>query len=310
MEKKHKSLIFQGVIYVTAGIIVLILKNEVSRYFDFNHLLVSLLSAIMILLGIMSLLFVYLQGGFSKEEVTSSSIDTFQKQLDRLRNDFLLRIEDISVNAINHQKLEDDIQNRIELITEDSLFEKIRINYEDRLIDDNKSRILERELVEVKFRINQETSRTARNANLNLLIGFFTTFMAIFILGYSLWTTPSSSTTSVNEFAYHFLPRFTLSLFIELFSFFFLRIYKKNLEDIKYLNNERTNIDLKLLALKCAMSIKDDDAIRNVINELSKTERNFILKKDESTVEIEKTKVEVNHNNKALETIFSVLNKK
>jgi len=74
--------------------------------------------------------------------------------------------------------------------------------------------------------------------------------------------------------------------------FSFLNYYKENLDDIKYFNNEKTNIDFKLISLKTALNSGNTDFIKLILDELVKTERNFKLNQGESTVELEKVKVE------------------
>ena len=89
-------------------------------------------------------------------------------------------------------------------------------------------------------------------------------------------------------------------------------MYKRNLDEIKYLNNERTNIELKLIALETSILNKDDgyDTLSKILIELSKTERNFILKKGESTVEVEKDRIESNFYKQTIETITKNLKHK
>jgi hypothetical protein len=81
-------------------------------------------------------------------------------------------------------------------------------------------------------------------------------------------------------------------LSIEVFAFFFLRLYKVNLEDTKFYQNELTNIDSKLIALKTTLIGERDNDVSDVVRELAGTERNFVLKKDETTVELERTRIE------------------
>lgn len=128
-----------------------------------------------------------------------------------------------------------------------------------------------------------------RKAKLNLFVGSITTFAAILGLAYIVFSTEQSFndiTGSLN----HYIPKISFIILIEIFSFFFLKLYKQNLEDIKYHNNELTNIDSKIIALKAAIFIDEKESIKQVVSELSKTERNFVLKKGETTVELEKAR--------------------
>jgi hypothetical protein len=279
-------------------------------YYRINSLSINTISFILILIGTGSFLYVYLQGGFSKESLESTESNSqFLKQLEKLRVDLTQKLEESQTIKIDDSKVREAIDYKIDKITTESLFEQIKNKYEDRLVSDMKFNALDQELEYLKRRIERETARTSRNGNINLLIGFFTTFMAIFFLGYSLLENSNNHETT-NSFIFHFIPRLSLSIFIELFSFFFLRIYKKNLDDIKYLNNERTNIDLKLIALRASIIYNDTDSTKVVIEDLSKTERNFVLKKGESTVEIEKNKTDNQTNDKLIESLVKLINKR
>ena len=299
-----------GAIYFALGLIGLLIKEDLIRYFNVIPIFVITISLSMLLFGLGIILYVYLQGGFSKESIERFEINRdYIRQFERFRNEIIHKIDSEQNIPFDEEKIELQINSKIEKITSDTLLEQIKIRYEDKLKDELKYKSLEEELYSIKSRIDRETARITRNGNINLTIGFFTTFMAIFFLGYSLLGV-SHTTETTQSFIFHFVPRFTLSLFIELFSFFFLRIYKKNLDDIKYLNNERTNIDLKLVALKTSIIHNDSDSLKVVLNDLSKTERNFILQKDESTVDIEKNKIEKLSTDKLLESIVQIVNRK
>lgn len=310
MNKKHRFYIASGLIYLTLGVIGLSLKTDLIEYFFIKPLFVSTVTVVLILTGMVSILFVYLQGGFSKDDENLEKKDySIAKEIEKLKLDLLKRIEENKSITVDNNQIRDIVYSKVDKLTEESLLQQIHEKYEERLIEDYRAKALEEELYDVKKRIERESARTSRNGNLNLLIGFFTTFMAIFFLGYSLLGVDNNQENTMT-FIYHFIPRLSLSLFIEFFSFFFLRIYKRNLEDIKYLNNERTNIDLKLVALRTSLLHQDDDSLKNVITELAKTDRNFVLKKGESTVELEKEKIEVKNTEKLLSTIAKILEKK
>jgi hypothetical protein len=51
-----------------------------------------------------------------------------------------------------------------------------------------------------------------------------------------------------------------------------------------------TNIDFKFLSLKAALMTDDKETLKQIVSDINKTERNFILQKGETTVEIETSK--------------------
>lgn len=145
---------------------------------------------------------------------------------------------------------------------------------------------LKQELRATKLRLLNEVSALTRRGNLNLVIGGFTTIVAVVLLGYVVLTAESIPLT-VDSFLWHYAPRLTISIFIQIFSFFFLKLYRNSLEDIKYFQNELTNLDSKFIALEAAMSVGDLNITTNAIEKLSSTDRNARLQKGESTVALE-----------------------
>ncbi len=223
-----------------------------------------------------------------------------------------------------------------------------------------KLRFIYNELCVIKNKFKAETKRQNQIGNLNLFIGILTTIFSVTILFITLFNPPPIPNVSASDKLISYLPRFFLALFIEIFSFFFLRLYRKTLDDIKFISNERTNVELKLIALETAIfnsetiradnfrerdrilgkvlnetdrkeyqakkferddvemagelyslfMKKDDETLNNVLIELSKTERNFTLKKGETTAEIENEKINSKADHdlfaKFLETFFRI----
>lgn len=150
---------------------------------------------------------------------------------------------------------------------------------------------------EIRKRLTFETNNLARRANLNLIFGTITTLLAGVGLIYIVLIHPLDLTGANKEeytwrIAAHYVPRISFIVFAELFAYFFLRLYKSGLSDIKYYQNEITNVDLKLMALKAALASDDPKDLGMVIRELSKTERNFVLKRGETTIELERSKAD------------------
>jgi hypothetical protein len=64
------------------------------------------------------------------------------------------------------------------------------------------------------------------------------------------------------------------------------------LADIKFYQNELTNVEGWFSALQVAAATRDTEVLKAAVTALLETERNFILKAGESTPEIEKLKAE------------------
>ena len=118
-------------------------------------------------------------------------------------------------------------------------------------------------------RINDELGSVGLRSNLNLVIGVVTTVGAVVLLAYMVLKAPPVF-DSVTALLSHYIPRLTTIVFIELFSFFFLRLYRSGLGDMQYYQNQLTELARSEVALEAAMSTGELEVQKGVIVELSK----------------------------------------
>ena len=142
-------------------------------------------------------------------------------------------------------------------------------------------------------RLQDEIRALGRRANLNLLIGIGITITGIGALFVYVWNlgAPKADIKWTDLGAY-FLPRASLVALIEIFAYFFLRLYRGNLAEIKFYQNELTNFESKVLALLASSAAGEKIALRTTLTNLGATERNHILKKGETTAELERARLE------------------
>lgn len=119
-----------------------------------------------------------------------------------------------------------------------------------------------------------------KNSIINLVIGIIGTVITIIILSFAVLSGRVYS--NINDFIIHLVPRITFVAFIQIFAFFFLRLYKNNLEDGKYFQNELTNLNAKCAALTIAILTKNTDKQSEILANLVTTERNFKIQKEET----------------------------
>jgi len=125
-------------------------------------------------------------------------------------------------------------------------------------------------------RLATETSALGRRGNLNLLLGVMTTISGLILLGYFVLYDRVYPTDPV-EFGVHFVPRIALVLFVQAFAYFFLRLYKSSLQEIKFFQNETTNIQQRQAALIASIELGEQETQKDVILTLARTDRNRIL---------------------------------
>lgn len=156
-------------------------------------------------------------------------------------------------------------------------------------------------------RLEGEISSQSRRGVFNLSAGIITAGVGIYFL-YSLLTEYTESKDYINLVS-HFIPRVSLVILVEVFAYFFLNLYKRSLDEIKYFQNELTNIEMKYMALKTATDINSDKVNEHLIKVMIETERNRFLKKNETTVELEQYKLDKINNSNAINKACEILGK-
>ncbi len=165
-------------------------------------------------------------------------------------------------------------------------------------------------IYKIKQRLSNEIEISYAHANLHFLIAFLVSWFLISFIGYFGFTFSSTLSNFTNwfDFSILYLPRLIVVLGLGTLFLYFMKSYKTKLIDIKYYQNEITNIELKIIALKTAF-IKDD---KNILEKVSinfvEAERNFKLNTNETTKELERLKIENEFNTKYLDKFWSLTN--
>jgi heme/copper-type cytochrome/quinol oxidase subunit 2 len=142
-------------------------------------------------------------------------------------------------------------------------------------------------------RIQAEISAQGRRGNLNLILGMVTALSGIVLLAFVVLG-GSQSHTNATDFLFTFLPRVSIVAIIEVFAYFFLRLYKGSLSETKYFQNEATNLEVRFAALRIALNSKDATLLNTVVSQLMATDRNPVLENGKTTLELEKEKLDLN----------------
>ena len=148
-------------------------------------------------------------------------------------------------------------------------------------------------------RIKEEINRIRSNSSLNMWIGVIASISAIGLL--------VSTIQEHEKDLIILIPRATVSILIEAFAFFFFNQYRKQQEEIKYWNNEKTNLDLKIFALSLAIDdeeIGTKDYMRDLITTLIQSNRNIFGSATPAETKEEKPK-EPTEDKKLLEDVIS-----
>lgn len=201
------------------------------------------------------------------------------------------------INKIQRELIDESMKNLLEKITIEKINQIAKQISQVRQYNDSS-----------RSRLKEEVDDLGRRGNLNLIIGMVTTLFAIALLVYLVLTVQVDSSKG-EILLLHYIPRLSVIVFIEIFSFFFLRLYRSSLEGITYFQNELTNIDARSTAIEVAFSTGDKTVLIGLIDTLAKTERNFRLAKDESTPALELAKIEATSYKEILGNLASILRK-
>jgi flagellar biosynthesis protein FliQ len=140
-------------------------------------------------------------------------------------------------------------------------------------------------------RLDDEIAAQGRRGTLNMVLGVLTALAGVSLLAWMVLREPPH-TTSINEFLLSFIPRISIVAIIEVFAYFFLRLYKAGLAEIKYFQNEATNLESRLAALRITLDFKNPELTTQVVLKLLSVERNPLLQKDVSTLELERERLD------------------
>lgn len=201
----------------------------------------------------------------------------------------------------------ENILNRIQAKLESESLEDYQKSLVAIVNEKLRSKLQEDVFRQISSRLESEVQNLAKRGNVNLILGISTTLTGLGILGYSVFDAPEMK--SMIDIASHFIPRLSLVLLIEVFAYFFLKLYKQSLSEIKYFQNEITNIESKYLGLQLAVNSGIEGSAQKVVDSLIATERNFILEKGQSTVELEHGKEEAKRSSELMKILDSAVKK-
>lgn len=292
------------------------------RYFfgDF-YLLYNLFVISLLVISAMSTLMLYLQTGFkSRKGIGGPSPDAKardDKELPVMRREVeRLSLTLQSVTGEMHKDIERihkeiESQRAVEKVLDEeqknelvnSITKKINTEAADEVLAEIRGKIAAAERTDtlahsiaetfeiIVSRLRDELAALTRRGNLNLVLGMITTAIGLAVLGYFVTKFGGEKNASLDTLL-NFVPRLSLVVFIEVFAYFFLRLYKASLAETKYFQNELTNIESKAIALQTSIWHGETTVISNVIERLALTERNRVLEEGQTTVELEKSKID------------------
>lgn len=209
------------------------------------------------------------------------SINKILKSIDKsiaqgkLENSLSLEERDLIIN-----KLSETVESQLN----ESLLSKIQEKYGSAIHDDVLSGLASASLNSTVDRLNGYSKDLQKKATINLIWGIAATLTAIMILGFVLMNAHPPEKASQILITFFYTSRFMLVLLVQGVAIFFLNLYKVTLNNSMYINNEITNYEARRDSLVLAIKVGSTKAIEPILLSLALTERNFTLKKGESSI--------------------------
>ena len=220
-------------------------------------------------------------GLFSSEEGRLSPI--VRQQLFQLENELAAIKIDIKQNQIQagqltkeqQQSLVDILKVQFQGAVADEIISKVEQKYTAQITENAQAMPIRTAFAYTRERLLKEISSLTRRNNVNLTIGVVTTVAAVSLLTYLVLGSTEIKFNNVPDLLAHFIPRVSVAAFIEVFSFFFLKLYKSGIQEIKYFQNELTNVDMKVIALESAFLKSPNALTEKIAPQLVGTDRNL-----------------------------------
>ena len=219
---------------------------------------------------------------------------------------------------LERKTLEKDMENfkMIQSFLPKGEYEKIAEIIKDKIISENLDKYINDKLETIKdinfnrkmlndiedIYIHLKSMASAQNnkASLNLVFGVISAISGIAILLIYMLPDKNSTELSLSAFAMLFLPKLSIVIIIETLAFFFLKLYKKSLDDAKVFINQLTEVRMRFAAFNTARSLNDNELIKECIVSILHTQFEIDTEK----------KIETPYSIDKLIYLVDVLNKK
>ncbi|WP_168567238.1 hypothetical protein [Crateriforma spongiae] len=198
-------------------------------------------------------------------------LDQLNSQLAQLKDEGKV----VAVPDDERQQLIARLAEQIKGETADSILAAIEQRVSQRIVSEIPLEAVTQAFENTSSRLSREIESLSRRGNINLVIGLVTAMSGLLILGFVVFSKPVAD-LSISDALIFLLPRISLVMFVEIFAYFFLRLYRLSLDDIKYFQNELTGIEARYLGLQVALS-HGEETVNQVVGMLAQIDRNKTL---------------------------------
>jgi hypothetical protein len=127
-------------------------------------------------------------------------------------------------------------------------------------------------------RLRKEVEALGKRSSLNLVVGVLITASGTLLLAYLVTRDHAQfQFRDLKDVLAYYIPRITTVALIETFAYFFLGLYKANLQEIKFYQGERTTITALEIAWLASLRFEIGTSTADVIQQIVRTDRNRSL---------------------------------
>lgn len=310
MERLFRFRIVMIALPTVIGFLIWTNVELISEMLYLNYRVVATGSAWLIAMGIGYFLMVYLTGGIKLpivERLTESMKPSYDNnnlnskntdEIEALKN----KISDMSYSQLQLKEgqqeaiikeLRATVSNDLAALFEREYSASVLSSIQLKQAKENFSKSIER--------LTKEIDILTRRANLNLVIGVLTTAIAVSLLAYMVLGNDANLDTLTGLLSYY-LPRVTVVIFIEVFSFFFLKMYKSNLAEIKFYQQEITKISTQQVIYENSVLSKEDGDLGQFVQ----YSLNQVNQSNESP-QTQNTSVQIEHLSKVVQETSKII---
>ncbi|HEV7308879.1 hypothetical protein [Ensifer sp.] len=233
--------------------------------------------------------------GPAENTPSDNEILALREELGRVRQALAMsdpKVDDASLRKIVKEVATSEIANAAK--------DAIVADYSVAIVEERKTSLIAKKGDEFLTGLYRQIENQRISANSNLVWGIaFGVLGLMFMGGFIIYPIISEPPRVWNGSAYvqapvvehswtyfvqQFFPRLTFVLIFESLSFFFLRAYGQDRTMMRFLRNEATNVEAKIMALLTSLHFGDPSAKTHSIKALMATERNFTIGKGEKLI--------------------------
>jgi len=236
----------------------------------------------------------------------------FNSDLESLEKELRTRLKEVELKPVNQivddtsrQQIVDDLKQRLFDEATEEMLADITASIETSRKSNREYDLIQTERLRAIHRLMGAIDSLRARANVNLVFGIVMSVTGISILGYTLSNQVDDATSWT--FLSHYAPRIALVLVVELFSYFFLNLYRANLAETRYYHNEITNADARFTAMTIVHISGTPELYGDVVRSLLTTERNGILSKGQTTMELARASIEFDRTKDLTSSLISAL---